>query len=74
LGVSMLTLERGLDTDEVLGMVVALSELTGVAGTLSVMAGDSSPADTDLAVYEVASSGVVSCCWLRGGDLLITCL
>jgi hypothetical protein len=60
LGVSMLTLERGLDTDEVLGMVVALSELTGVAGTLSVMAGDSSPADTDLAVYEVASSGVVS--------------
>lgn len=73
MGVSMLTLDRGLDTDEVLGMVVALSELTGVAGTLPVMAGDSSPAGTDPAVYEVASSGVVSCCWFRGGDLRIAC-
>jgi len=39
----MMTLERGLDTDEVLRMAVTLSELTGVASTLSVMAGDSSP-------------------------------
>jgi hypothetical protein len=69
----MLTLERGLDTDEVLGMVVALSELTGVAGTLSVMASDSSPAEIDPVVYEVASSGVVSCCSFRGGDLRIAC-
>jgi hypothetical protein len=56
----MLTLEGGLDTDEVLGMVVALSELIGAAGTLSVIASDSSPADTDPAVCEVTSSGVVS--------------
>jgi hypothetical protein len=40
----MITLERGLGTYEVLRMVVTLSELTGVASTLSVMAGDSSPA------------------------------
>ena len=59
--------------DEVLGMVVALPELTGVAGTLSVMAGDSSPTNTDPAVHEVASSGVASCRWFRGGDLRIAC-
>jgi hypothetical protein len=58
----MLTLERGLDTGEVLGMVVALSELTGVAGILSVMAGDSSlPIQIQLSMrwHQVESSLVV---------------
>jgi hypothetical protein len=51
----MPTLQRGSDTDEMLGMVVALWGWTGVAGTLSVIASDSSFADTGPALREVAS-------------------
>ena len=51
----MPTLQRGSDTDEMLGMVVALWGWTGVAGTLSVIAKDSSFADTGPALCEVAS-------------------
>jgi hypothetical protein len=50
LGVSVLTLQHGPDTGEMLRMVVTLWDWIGVAGTLSVIASDSSLADTGLAL------------------------
>jgi hypothetical protein len=50
----MLMLERGLDRDGVLGMVVALSELSEVAGPLWVVPRDSVSTNTDPAVFDVS--------------------
>jgi hypothetical protein len=46
LGVSVLTLQRGPDTDEILRVVVALWDWIGVASRLSLIASDPSLADT----------------------------
>jgi hypothetical protein len=50
LGVSVLTLQRGPDTDEIPRMFVALWGWIGVASKLSLIASDSSLADTGLAL------------------------